>query len=171
MCLCFSFWNKYLILSWFCHSGLISSFWTELLTSGWRPILLFWIHLVIQGCLRHSMTLTFPADCLILGGFCHSVLNLSFCTKFFIWVEFVIPGWIYQSGLICYSGLVILGYGCHSVLASSFDNFDILGWISHSGTILSFWAEFIILSQNFSSGLNLSFRAEFVNRGWFVILG
>ena len=103
--LCFSFWNKYLILSWFCHSGLISSFWIELLTSGWRPILLFWVHLVVQGGLRHSTTLTFWVEFCILGRFCYSVLNLSFCTKFFIWVELVIPGWICQSGMICYSEL------------------------------------------------------------------
>ena len=150
--LCFSFLNKYFILSWFCHSGLnllfwtdffildwsvildwivhvimcyvshsgmilslwasfvhsgmISSFWTELQTMGWRPILVFWVQLIIQGYLRHSTTLTFWAEFFILGRFCHCVLNFSFCTKFFIWVEFIISGWICQSGQICYYGLV-----------------------------------------------------------------
>ena len=77
---------------------LILSFWVDFVILDRTPnigpnvILLFWVNLVVHGGLRHTTTLTFWAEFLILGRFFHSGLNLSFRTKFFIWVEFVIPG-------------------------------------------------------------------------------
>ena len=74
---------------------------------------------------------------LILEQIFHFELVLSF------WVDFVILDRTPNIGLKVH--FVILDSFGRSGMSSSFDNFDILGWISHSGTILSFWAEFIIL--------------------------
>ena len=62
------------IVGWFCQSGLISSFWTEILNVGLRLTLLFRAHLVIWDVF------------VIMRRLCHSGVNFSF------WDEFVILG-------------------------------------------------------------------------------
>ena len=141
------------IIVWFCKSGLILSFWSDLLTVGWRLILLFLAYLVSQGCLRHSeMTI------------CHSGLNFSF------WDKFVILGWI------CHFALNLsfhLGWLCHSLLNLSLGSEFLfwacvtLGYVYHSGLTLSFWAEFIVLGWLCHVGLNLTRLFIF---GWIPVL-
>ena len=136
------------IIGWFCQSGLISSFWSELLTVGWRLILLFWTYCVIQ------MSSSFSDDFVILG-WTHSEMNLSF------WDEFVILGWICLN-LSFWNEFIILGWLCHSgqnlslrpelLLWASV----ILGHVYNSGLTLSFWAEFVVLGWICHSRLNLT---------------
>ena len=119
------------IIGWFCQSGLISSFWSELLTVGWRLILLFWTYCVIQ------MSSSFSDDFVIPRWISHFGMNLWFWAEF-VWIchsemnssflaDFVIQGRICHCGQNCYSGLV-----------SFWDMFIILGWLCHSGPNLSF---------------------------------
>ena len=73
----------------------------------------------------------------------HSGTNISFELVLSFWVDFVILDRTPNIGLKVH--FVILDSFGRSGMSSSFYIFDIVGRISNSGTILSFWAEFIIL--------------------------
>ena len=64
-------------------------------------------------------------------------MNMSLWADFIILGDFVILDWIPNIGMKAH--LVILGSFGYSEMSSSFDDFDILGWISHPRK------EFIIL--------------------------
>ena len=129
----------------------------------------------------------FWADFVILGWICNSGLILSF------WAEFVIMDWSGHFRLNCsrYSVLCFsvdfvimdwipkIGLKARFLILGSFAHWDVfvIRRLWHPGLNFSLWDDFVILgwiyhsARNFSSGLNLSFQAEFVIPGRFVIPG
>ena len=125
----------------------------------------FWTGFTILGCIYYyGLILLLRAE-FILNWSKHFRLNCSryYALCFLFWNKYLILSWFCHSGLIFIldrtpniglkAHFVILGSFGHSGMSSSFDD-----WINHSAVDFSPW-------------LNLSFLSEFVNRGWFVILG
>ena len=123
---------------------LIASFWSELLTVGWRLILLFWTYCVIQ------MSWSFSDDFVILG-WTHSEMSLSF------WDEFVILGWI-SLNLSFWNEFIILSWLCRKDGSSYYFVFMImLDLVEHTvpvGGAQEVWCVPKVLSMDLHSQMS-----------------